>query len=376
MIAAVCAKEKNIAVLEASPRIGKKLLATGNGKCNLLNKTLSADFYNNADFAATIFKKYGFAELREFYEKSGLMLRFDEAGRGYPLSESSASVLEIMRRALDEKGVNIFTDTEVKSVSKNDGVFVLETSNGIFRAEKILIATGSDAGFGLDCTGLLKGLADVKPFACSLVPLCTPTGSIKGLNGVRVKCSAALVIEGEKIAEENGEVLFKTFGLSGIAVFNLSAAYARAGCPENAYVTLNFLERDFSGVRAAFQERLKGKEISAKNFLTGILHKMLISAVLNYAGVSEDKILNIDDIDKLAKAVTDFKISVIKTADKSLAQVSSGGVSTEMINKNTLESTRVKNLFFAGEAIDVDGLCGGYNLMWAAASAMTAAESL
>lgn len=373
LIAANAAKSKSVLILEASPRVGKKLLATGNGKCNLLNKNLSADYYNAPDFVLPVFNRYNEKSLENFYDDLGLAIRFDSEGRGYPVSECAATVLDILRRAVSNKGVDIITECRVTGVEKKD-CFVISASCGEYFADKVLFAAGSDAGFGIDSLDILDRIAANRPFRAALAPLSTDTAPIKGLNGVRVKCAASLITGGEYVRTEYGEVLFKSFGLSGIAVFNLSSLYVRAGAPENSYISLNLLEQSYKKVLETLIHKAE-KFKTADELLGGIFHKMVNACILNYAGVGAREKCGENDLKKIAAAIVNYRIRIKGVADKSLAQVMCGGINLDGINKNTLESKSVKGLYFSGEAVDIDGLSGGYNLMWAAASALTAAEN-
>lgn len=373
LIAAIAAKSKSVLILEASPRVGKKLLATGNGKCNLLNKNLSADYYNAPDFVTPVFTKYNEKSLENFYDNLGLALRFDSEGRGYPMSECAATVLDVLRRAVCEKGVETVTDCKVTRIEKKD-CFVLTAASGEYFADKVLFAAGSDAGFGIDSLNILDGIAANRSFEAALSPLSTDTAPIKGLNGVRVKCAASLISGGKHMRTEYGEVLFKSFGLSGIAVFNLSSYYVRAGTPENSYISLNLMEQPYEKVLDTLTHKAE-KFKTASELLSGNFHKMVNACILNYARVDAGEKCVENNLKKISAAIVDYRIKITGVPDKSLAQVMCGGIKLDGINKNTLESKSVKGLYFSGEAVDIDGLSGGYNLMWAAASALTAAEN-
>ncbi len=371
MATAIAAKTNDILIIEANPRLGKKLLATGNGKCNLLNLNLYPSCYNDADFVAPTFERYNIDNIKNFFVRLGLMLRFDDAGRGYPFSESANTVLDVLRQAISDKGVDVLCDTAVTRINNDRNGYCVYCNDGkTFFADKIVIATGSNAGFGTDSLNLVYDKVKTRSFRPSLAPLLTDTALIAGLNGVRVKCRASLITGGKTRAEEEGEILFRTFGVSGIAAYNLSAVYSRAGCPSDAYISLDFLGDE----RAAFVGKKYG--VSAGEFLSGVFQKMLCNSILKYAGVRAETIVDKVVAEKLLNAATDFRLRLTGVSDMSLAQVATGGVCTGAVNKNTLEAEGKKNLYFTGEALDVDGLCGGYNLTWAWASAFVVAESL
>lgn len=373
LVAASARPGKGVLVCEALQRAGKKLLASGNGKCNLLNRDLSPAYYNAPGFAGVVFKRYPEAALEDFYRSLGLKLRFLD-GRGYPLSETSGSVLDVLRRAVSDGGAEIRTGCRVDGIEKKDGVFAVSTVQGVFYADKVLFATGSDASFGSDSLSLAEGFQRTVPFRPGLAPLITDPAPIAGLNGVRVKSDVSLFSGGRLLKTERGEVQFKTFGLSGIAVFNLASVYSHAGCPADAFVSVNLPQAPVREVRADFAERAE-RYGTCGRVLSGVFHRMVSAAVLRAAGLGEDSPCGKNEAERLADAAADFRLPVKRVADRSLAQVMCGGVATDGIDPETMESRVVKGLFFAGEAVDVDGLSGGYNLMWAAASALTAAES-
>lgn len=375
MTTAVRVKNKKVLLLEAGDRIGKKLLSTGAGKCNFLNENFSTEKYNDVDFVSATFGAYGFFEVKKFLEDLGLLIRFDEEGRGYPLSESANTVLDAYRRAIAKNDVEVRTGASVRNIKKQNGEFIVTTSVGEFCATSVFFATGSNAGSGYDSGNVLNSFVKVKKFVPSLAPIATDTTFTKGLNGVRVKAKVGLLVDGKIVHEEYGEVLFKTFGLSGIATFNNSAYYARLGAPKNAYITLNFLNADFNETCEILNNLKKFFE-TAVELLSGAFHKMIAQQILNMAGVDGNAKISDEVIRKIATAVSDFKIKITGTADKSLAQVMCGGIETSDVNKNTLMIKGVENLYVGGECIDVDGLSGGYNIMWAVASALKVADEI
>jgi predicted Rossmann fold flavoprotein len=191
---------------------------------------------------------------------------------------------------------------------------------------------------------------------------------------VRVKCRAALKVRGKKVCEEKGEILFKDFGLSGIAVFNLSLAYSRLNQPKDASICLNLMpELDLTELEEFLSNRLSLCKI-ATNFFTGLFHKNLAANVIAKAGIQDT--IKQNDVKRLAEAINDFDVPIVSGVDFSLAQVACGGLVTELFNSETMESKLIDGLYAVGEALDVDGECGGYNLHWAWASGLAAANSI
>ena len=175
--------------------------------------------------------------------------------------------------------------------------------------------------------------------------------------------------------EEYGEVLFKSFGLSGIATFNNSAYYARLGAPKNAYLSLNFLNEN-KNETFLILKRLKEFSNDVGELLSGAFHKMIAQQILNMAGIQGSAEATDENLNKLADVVSDFRIKITGVSDKSLAQVMSGGIDASCVNKNTLEIKGVNSLFVGGEILNIDGLSGGYNIMWAVASALKVADEI
>ena len=389
MTAAARVKNKSVLILDANDRIGKKLLPTGAGKCNFLNENFDVGKYNDENFVSATFEKYGFFEIKRFFESLGLLMRFDEEGRGYPLSESANTVLDAYRRAIQKNGVEVKTSALVTKISKQNDVFKVSCDVDYY-GKNVFFATGSNAGFGYDSTGVLSDFANVRKFTPSLAPLSTDTTYIKGLNGVRVKAKVGLIVNSKVVRvkakvglivnskvvhEEYGEVLFKSFGLSGIATFNNSAYYARLGAPKKAYLSLNFLNEN-KNETFLILKRLKEFSGDVGELLSGAFHKMIAQQILNMAGIQGSEKASDENLNKLADVVSDFRIKITGVSDKSLAQVMSGGIDASCVNKNTLEIKGVNNLFVGGECIDIDGLSGGYNIMWAVASALKVADEI
>lgn len=374
MTAAARVKNKSVLILDANDRIGKKLLSTGAGKCNFLNENFDVGKYNDESFVSATFEKYGFFEIKKFFESLGLLMRFDEEGRGYPLTESANTVLDAYRRAIQKNGVEVKTSALVTKISKQNDVF--KVLGGVdYYGKNVFFATGSNAGFGYDSTGVLSDFANVKNFTPSLAPLSTDTTYIKGLNGVRVKAKVGLIVDNKVVHEEYGEVLFKSFGLSGIATFNNSAYYARLGAPKNAYLSLNFLNEN-KNETFLILKRLKEFSNDVGELLSGAFHKMIAQQILNMAGIQGSAKATDENLQKLADVVSDFRIKITGVSDKSLAQVMSGGIDASCVNKNTLEIKGVNSLFVGGEILNIDGLSGGYNIMWAVASAIKVSDEI
>ncbi len=376
----------SIAVIEKLPRVGKKLLATGNGRCNLSNINAAAHPYRNADFAAYALKKYDVNNTLEFFESLGLLTYTDTEGRVYPLSNTAASVLDALRFASAAEGVEMICDTEIIKVEKNGDFFIINDS---CRCKRMIAALGGKAAkvHGTDGDGypLMRSLGhSVTALYPALSPLNAQSSATKSLKGVRVHSAELTACCGDRvIAQSRGEILFTEYGLSGIAAMELSAAISRA--LDKSVKEICFTNIDFAPdmpIDELLEHLKKVKKIkgfiSIDNLLTGILPKAvgnaLCKAIDLYKGDLLIKDLSDNDIAGVAACIKKMSIPVSSASGFDSAQVTSGGVNVDEISPETLESKLCSGLYLAGELIDVDGGCGGYNLQWAWSSGLLAGE--
>lgn len=365
-------KGVNVTLLERGARAGKKLLATGNGKCNLTAVGVDGDGYNRPEAVAPFLLRFPPEKTVSFFRGLGLEQRVI-SGRVYPYSECASSVLDVLMAAAEENGAVIRTGHEVRSVTRAKDGFVTE---GVLLSDKgveegrfcvtsraVVLATGSDATSGKDSLSLYVGLGHAsRPFRPSLTPLLTDRESVKGLNGIRVKCRAEL--NGTTVT---GEILFRDYGLSGIAALDLSSVYARGRARKGDTIHLD-LAPDIT--EDALAERLGAHpDRSAERTLRGMFHSRVAERIAYRAGQRLDLPA---DGRALAAVIKDYTVTLHGTADASQAQVMSGGLRTEEFD-NCLRSLRTPGAYAVGEALDVDGICGGYNLQWAWAAAYAAA---
>lgn len=360
LAAAVASSEAGAStvILEKNGRVGKKLLTTGNGRCNMTNLAVSPNGYSQPGFVAGILSRFGCGELRGHFEKLGLWSRADAEGRVYPISDSSASVLDVLRRACAERGATERCGFEAVSVSASDGGFVVASRSGdAIGADAVIVATGGGA------TLLSQAGHPIVPFSPVLCPLATDIATIRGLSGLRRRCRATLTRGGTVLAEETGEVLFRDYGVSGITVFDLSR-FASSG--DELYLDL-MPDMDEALLSLRLAERASNHpDWAGAEFLTGIFHKRVAQAILKAAGAA--------DPDSLCRAIKHFRLQVTGTGDEKQAQVTRGGADISGFSPLTLESMLSAGLYAAGETLDIDGRCGGYNLHWAFASGFTAGE--
>ena len=348
----------DVTILEKANRVGKKLLKTGNGRCNLSNINVSPEGYNRPAFVQPLLDKTGCGELRAFFASLGLWTVSDDAGRVYPRSDTAASVLDVLRLAAADNGASEMCSTEVTAIRpRGDGGFAVETrENGELTADRVIVATGGG-------TALLRPLGfETVPFAPVLCPLKTDPGPIRGLSGLRLKCRAELRRGGKTVYAESGEILFRDFGVSGILALDLS----RHALPGDELGLDLLPEMSREELRARLAERTAlGRDRG--EMLTGVFHRRVNEALLRAAGG--------DDPEALAGVMKDYRLTVLGPGDTQNAQVTRGGAAADQFDPLTLESRRVPGLYCVGEALDIDGRCGGYNLHWAFVSGLAAGRS-
>ena len=387
IVAAINAKRRNpdikIAILEKLPRIGKKLLATGKGKCNITNETAATHDYVGKEFTSYAFEKYSPEIITDFFKSLGLLCYTDSCGRVYPESNTASSVVDSLRFELERLKIDVFCETSVTEI-KHKKDFVI---NGEFICKKLIIAAGGKASpsQGSDGSGysLAKSLGhSITKLYPALVPVCASPEITKPMKGVRVR-NVTLTLKGDKkIAQTSGEILFTDYGLSGIAAMELAASAQKYidTVKRNPFTYIDFMpDMSYDELVDYLLNLNKIKGFTGiDNLLTGFLPKAVGIAICKAAKLYKaDKLINElseKDIRKIAEKIKSFPLEVTGSRGFKDAQVTSGGIKTDEIDSKTMQSKICRNLYFAGEIIDVDGGCGGFNLQWAWASGMLAGE--
>ncbi len=372
----------NIAIIEKNNRVGKKLLSTGNGRCNLTNVNVSPDKYTGSfsDYTAELLKKYSADALLEYFKRLGLLTYSDSEGRCYPVSKQASSVLDVLRYNAERLGVEILCSQDIHSVSRQNG-FVIKTADTVIYCEKLVICCGSKAApkLGGSAGGLdyLRNFGhSVTPFSSALCPVNVESRVLKSLKGLRASGTAELCRNSKTLKKETGEIQFTENALSGICVFNLSL-YAK----ENDVIKLdivNFISNKELYLQLQNNKKLFGL-LPSESIFTGILQKRLALAVVKLSGVNLSKPikdLSGSELEALAYTAKNMNFKVTGKAGFEQAQSSLGGVKGSEIVSKTMMSKKVKNLFVCGEVIDICGECGGYNLHFAFSSGIIAGESL
>lgn len=363
---------EQIAILERNDRVGKKLIATGNGQGNLSNTNFSADFFHGEKgFLRVFVQETEQLDLLSYLKKLGIPLVANEDGKIYPLSKQANSVLDIMRAFLSNKGCQIFTDTRVEKIKKEGELFSIATSNDKFLAESVVLATGGKSAkqFGTDGTAysLARSFGhELTPLYPSLVQLKTELDNIRGLKGLKETVKLTAFDGDVELKSSIGELLFTEYGVSGNAVFQISGRLTDAKKPKIKVEFLPELAQEEIEELLIYREELG--YLDGELFLSGILNKRIGQSVIKTVKNATPK--------EVAKALKGFWLNVIGDLGFNYSQVTKGGISTAKINPFTLESKLSRNLYLIGELLDVDGDCGGYNLTFAFSTGILSARAI
>lgn len=391
MMAAITAARagKSVLILERLNRIGKKILVTGNGRCNVSNTNLQPAKYHSRS-QKEIFgpiTKFDYAKTESFFKELGIEPLI-EGTKVYPRSEQANSILDVLRMELEELGVDVLTEVKVVGLKSKKGVWqVMAESGECYEAEKVIVATGGLANTALGCDGLgyeiLKKLGHtVTPTYPILVHAVSSSPYCKMMKGTKVKAIASAYVNGKCERQEHGEVLFTEDGLSGPAIFQISRNISRAHIEKKkAIVTLDLVpEQSYDEVVAMIYERIGAKpNRTIELLLMGFLHKRVIVPVLKCAEISgmhrTCDTLEYEEVERLAKVLKGFPFETEGTRGYKYAQVTAGGINVDEVDLETMASLKAPNLYITGEVLDVDGDCGGYNLQWAWATGYIAGMS-
>ncbi|MBQ3572039.1 MAG: aminoacetone oxidase family FAD-binding enzyme [Clostridia bacterium] len=365
-------------ILEGNKRVGKKIIATGNGQGNITNTLMSEKYYHgDVNLVKTALDRYSNTHLISFFEELGLITDVHN-GKVYPASFVAGSITDVLRFELERLNVSVKTECYVTKIVKEGG-FKITCENGeVYFAEKVICAFGgkSGAGFLTDgrsyklLTNLNHTLTELSP---SLVQLKCEKEKIKGLKGIKLDAKVGLYGDKRHIATFNGDILFTDYGISGNAVFSLSA-YLKG--VKNPTVEIEFLP---NFTREFLAEKLSVKcknKMEWEKLLVSFLPSRLALSVLKVCSISHAEIAKQHEIEKVVNCIKSFTLKIEGTSSFDNSQVTAGGINTKEIHYSSLESKIVPNLYIIGETLDVDGDCGGYNLQWAFTSAMIASEDI
>lgn len=367
----------DVTIFERNQRVGKKILTTGNGRCNLTNEHLSGNDYNHPVFVDDILSKFSVQETLDVFKTLGIETTILESGKYFPLSLQASSVVNAMLAEIERLHINVYTNTLIKHIDKLDSNYELIDQNQNTYVYDILILstggkafpqTGSDgAGYHL-ATSLSHHLTDIRP---SLVKLTIDSPYLKHLDGLKLNTKVSLVADGNIIDEEQGDVLFTSYGLSGPTILQLSK-FALLALEKDQEVRI-----DIEVISNLTEEAIINRfyTIGYKTLeqsLNGLIHSRLIHPLVNTLGLDQHQLvstLSYDELRHISLLLKHWKWKVIGSLDYNEAQVTSGGIDLNEVHLETLESKYNKNLYFTGEILDIDGRSGGYNLQWAWSSA-------
>ena len=352
---------KNIIIVDKNARVGKKMAVTGNGRCNITNKNLNkANYHGDKDFAMKFIEEFGFFETVEFFKKLGVIIKVEENGKAYPYSLQASSVVDAMRFKCDALKVNTITECEITKLTKQENRFIASSNEYEIASKAVILAFGGLAGgvqYGTDGSAfnLVPNFKIIKQKPV-IVQLKTENAITRVLKGIKV--NAKVSINGKS---DFGEVLFCDYGLSGPPILQLSR-YANV----NDTISLDLMpEYSLNEVADILKDR-QALNLEDKDFFMGLLHKRLGFELIKACGSK--------NAEKLAKIIKDFKFVVTGNTGFKNAQATNGGIDTKEF-KDNLESIKTPMLFAAGELLNVDGDCGGYNLQWAFASGFAAGKN-
>ncbi len=376
MAAALAAAESQSAqviLMERQARVGRKLQATGNGRCNLTNLRAGVTGYHGdvPEFSRYALDTFGPQETLSWFKELGLYTVAEDSGRVYPYSDQANSVVDILRFALEKPNITVKLGFEVEKVKKTEAGFTITAGEETVLCDKLIIACGGLAGTKLG--GTMSGYKLLRSFGhrCSklrpaLVQIKSSWGGVVGLKGVRCNCRAEILHNGAGFAASTGEIQFTEYGLSGPVIFEVSRDVCQGGGDWVCH--LDFLPAMSGEELKALLRRRKHTNLPAAELLTGILHNRLGRVLTQAAGISAAcPISRLSDyeISAVAELVKAFDVALTEPMGMDSAQVTAGGILTEGFDEKTMESRLTPGLYACGEVLDIDGDCGGYNLQWA-----------
>lgn len=376
---------KKIIVLEKENKVGKKILTSGNGRCNLSNLNASAIDYHGSSTSIidSLFAKYNPQYVIKYFESIGLLTKAEKDGRVYPRNKLATSVLNVLRNEIYLKSINEICNVDIKEIKVlNKGYEIITQTDNII-TQKLVIATGgkcNHAGHETHSSShLLKMLGyEMTKTSPSLSPVRVKNEIIKSLSGIRMEGKVSLIQNNRILKEEYGEIQFTNDALSGICVFNISR---NANKEKDLVIRVSLLpEYSEDEIKKLIYKRIDYLDDSdLQNLFVGMFHKNIGLAILKECKINPDKktkSLSDKDISSLAHKINNWDFDTLQKQDYKSAQVTAGGIPISLINEKTFETKDHKGLYIIGEALDVDGNCGGYNLQFAFASGLCVGENV
>lgn len=378
------APQKSVRIFESLPRVGKKLIATGNGRCNISNKNITLDRYHgeHKDFCKYALEKYNLSVCEKFFYNIGIPFIY-EGDKAYPASLQAGSVVDCLRFAAEELGVIIHTDMKVTAINTMGKDYKILSNKLSFVTKNVIIATGGLAGGEkLGCDGemlnILKkaGFKTVKPQP-SIVQIKTQNDITKQLKGIKLDADVSVLKNDKLLRQDFGEVLFTDYGLSGPPIMQVSREVSKSGADLISLdIMPNTAPEELCSIIEDRANRFANRPL--EEFFTGMFNKRIGQVILKMAGfkLSDKASVLCGKAHKVSDVIKNMKFNVTGTTGFASAQVTAGGLDTTQFNSKTMESKDCKNLYCIGEILDIDGDCGGFNLQWAWSSAMAAANAI
>ena len=388
LMAAITAKKsgKEVVILERKDRILKKVLITGNGRCNItnVNANISNYFGKNISSVENILNRFTPQDTMDFFDGLGIVCNEENRGKVYPLSGQASSVVDALRFEAEKLGIKIETEFYVRKIEKDGFKFkIYSEDRKKIEVGRVILAAGGQSYPELGSNGsgfeLAKELGhSVTKLSPSIVQLKTEKNQVKGLQGIKTDVAVTAYGDNKKICTYDGELLFTDYGISGNVVFNISFVIPLY---KNVEFEIDFMEKfDYNELYEMLKERKKiMSHLTMENYFNGMINKKLGQFLSKVSGIEKlskpVKDLSDSDIRKLCTVLKKYRVKILETTGFKNAQVTAGGVSLDEVNTETLESKIVKGLYFSGEVLDVYGECGGFNLQWAWASGYIAGEN-
>ena len=388
LMAAITAKKsgKEVIILERKDRILKKVLITGNGRCNItnVNANISNYFGKNISSVENILNRFTPQDTMDFFNELGIVCNEENRGKVYPLSGQASSVVDALRFEAEKLGIKIETEFYVRKIEKDGFKFrIYSEDKKKIEAGRVILAAGGQSYPELGSNGsgfeLAKELGhSVTKLSPSIVQLKTEKNQVKGLQGIKTDVAVTAYGDNKKICTYDGELLFTDYGISGNVVFNISFVMPLY---KNVEFEIDFMEKfDYNELYEMLKERKRIlSHLTMENYFNGMINKKLGQFLSKVSGIEKlskpVKDLNDSDIRKLCTVLKKYRVKILETTGFKNAQVTAGGVLLDEVNTETLESKIVKGLYFSGEVLDVYGECGGFNLQWAWASGHIAGEN-
>ncbi|MFA4996356.1 MAG: NAD(P)/FAD-dependent oxidoreductase [Patescibacteria group bacterium] len=389
IMAALSASEnsKSVILIEKNQIIGRKILATGNGRCNLTNQNVDASRFHGAEpsFIKNVLSQFDQVKTMRYFESLGLILKEEDNGRIFPRTNQASTIVEALGHELNRKKVTVRTNCLVKEI-KHDSTWKIKTENGQeILAKKLILTTGGKAAHQLGSSGdglfwIEKIGHTVTPIYAALVPIETIESWPKDIQGLKIEGTANVVVNEKTVDQKHGDILFTHYGLSGPAIMGLSRTIAPLLEKSKVMIKIDTIPEETNNsldekINKVFS--INGVK-SVKNALAGIVPTNLVLTILKNLSINPDKKaaeISRSDRQIIVETLKNLTLTVSKTRPLKEAQVTSGGILSSEIDSKTMKSRNIPDLYFAGEIVDVDGDSGGFNLQWAWSSGYVAGKS-